>query len=96
MTALVSKEPSKNELLMVSSFTDLSGSEFGRTEISGRRTNKRMKFAGREVVLPSPEKRIIVSDSCLERMEKEVEELYHKKRKEVCDYKLRINVLKKI
>lgn len=29
-------------------------------------------------------------------MEKEVEQLYHKKRKEVCDYKLRINVLKKI
>ena len=46
---------------MVSSFTDLSGSEFGKTEVSGRRANKRLKFAGREVILPEPEKRIIVS-----------------------------------
>jgi hypothetical protein len=54
MTVAVSKEPSRNDLLLVSSFTDLSGSELGKTEVSGRRGNRKFKFGGKEVVLPEP------------------------------------------
>jgi hypothetical protein len=61
-TAQLSKDISKNDTLMVSSFTDLSGSEFGKTEVS-KRGNKRIRLAGgKEVILPEPERRIIVSD----------------------------------
>jgi hypothetical protein len=79
---------------MVSSFTDLSGSELGRNETSKR--NRKIRMAGREVVLPEPHRRIIVTEECKARMEGEVEQLFGRKRKEVCDYKLRINVLRKI
>jgi hypothetical protein len=48
------------------------------------------------VVLPEPQRRIIVSEECRQRVEREVEQLFGQRRKEVCDYKLRINVLKKI
>jgi hypothetical protein len=91
-TALASREP-RTDTQLVSAFTDLSGSELGR---DASRRNRKIRMAGREVVLPEPQRRIIVSQECRERMESEVGGLFERKRKEVCDYKVRINVLKKI
>lgn len=91
-TSLASREP-RSDTQMVSAFTDLSGSEFGK---EGNRRPRKIRMAGREVVLPEPQRRIIVGEECRQRMEREVEGLFGLRRKEVCDYKLRINVLKKI
>lgn len=46
--------------------------------------------------LPEPQRRIIVSEDCWGKMEREILPFVDKKRKEVYDYKVRANVLKKI
>jgi hypothetical protein len=64
-TAANNRENSKNELLMVSSFTELENSQIAKTENSMRRTGARkVRLGNREVILPVPERRIIVGDDC--------------------------------
>lgn len=68
--ASLASRAARSDAQLVSAFTDLSGSELGR---DASRRHRKIRMAGREVVLPEPQRRIIVGQECRERMEREVE-----------------------